>query len=312
MGGRSGRDLGGPLAGSGPRRRGALARRVQASGAVDVHVHLTPLPPPAPTLSPRRGLRAAVTALTARMDAAGVSHALYLAEQFASPARSLEWSRRAERLGKGRLLGSVTVDPTRRRKDTADTIAAWSRAGFAVRAVKLYPGYQPFSPADLRAEPVLEWAAEHRLPVFLHAGDVGLPSGRLRYAHPLEVDEVAVRFRSVQFVICHLATPWVEEAATVARKNPNVWLDSSGLLDPFSPYARRVERRMEERLQLAVDTLGGTDRLLFGSDWPNCDVVASRDLVRHLDVPLEDQVRILRTNADRLLGLSDPPRRRGR
>lgn len=278
---------------------------VTRSGKVDAHVHLTPLPPPSPSLAPPGGIERCMEALLAEMDAVGVRWALYMAEQFVDPARSQEESRQALRKSGGRLLFSVTVDPTRPASEVRKVLASWDRQEERIRAVKLYPGYQPFGINDPRAESVLEWADRHGLPVFLHQGDVGRPTGLLKLAHPGLVDEVAVRWPNVRFVICHLGTPWTEEAATIARKNPNVWTDCSGLLDPFSPYAARTRLLMLEKIDHALSLLGDPHKLLFGSDWPNASVADSLSLIEALDVPPEHKELIWRGNAVELLGLTD-------
>ena len=55
--------------------------------------------------------------------------------------------------------------------------------------------------------------------------------GRLKYSHPLTLDDAASAFPDVQFVMCHFGNPFLSEAAAVMEKNPNVAADLSGLLD---------------------------------------------------------------------------------
>lgn len=51
----------------------------------------------------------------------------------------------------------------------------------------------------------------------------------MRQAHPLLVDDIAVDFPKVKFVLCHLGNPWFQDAAQVLYKNDNVYADISGL-----------------------------------------------------------------------------------
>ena len=46
------------------------------------------------------------------------------------------------------------------------------------------------------------------MPVFFHTGDTYSPEAKLKFAHPLGVDEVAVDHPDVKFVLCHLGNPW--------------------------------------------------------------------------------------------------------
>jgi Tat protein secretion system quality control protein TatD with DNase activity len=62
----------------------------------------------------------------------------------------------------------------------------------SVRGLKLYPGYEPFFPSDSKLEPLYVLAAEFSVPVMVHSGDTYTPTGKLKYSHPLTIDEVAV------------------------------------------------------------------------------------------------------------------------
>ena len=141
----------------------------------------------------------------------------------------------------------------------------------------------------------------------IHQGDTMDPNGLLKYARPIEVDEVAVRYRDVPIVLCHLGNPWVEETAEVVYKNENVYADTSGLLGPPSlPYYARMITEARERLEGVLAYIGTPDRLLFGSDWPLLSIDSSLSLVEGLRIPEEDRLAILGRNARRLFRLPAP------
>ncbi|HLB01381.1 MAG TPA: amidohydrolase family protein, partial [Bacteroidota bacterium] len=85
----------------------------------------------------------------------------------------------------------------------------------SVRGLKLYPGYEPFYPHDRKFDPVYEFAAKHGVPVMIHSGDTYSPSGKVKYSHPLQIDEVAVDHPGVNFVICHIGNPWIRDCMEV-------------------------------------------------------------------------------------------------
>lgn len=70
-----------------------------------------------------------------------------------------------------------------------------------VKGLKIYPGYEPYYPHDHRMRVVYDWAEEFDVPVMIHSGDTYTRQGRLKYSHPLEVDEVAVDHPKVKLVI---------------------------------------------------------------------------------------------------------------
>ena len=181
-------------------------------------------------------------------------------------------------------------------------IAEYVRAG-KVRGLKLYPGYQPFYPHDPRWTPAYEFAAEHRIPVMIHSGDSYSPKGKLKYAHPLQIDEVAVDFPEVRFVICHLGNPWIRDCMEVVYKNANVYTDISGLTlgvfeDRFEVFMRK---QVQEMLLYGVEP----DSVLFGTDWPISSMESYKEFMEDLAIPEKDKGKILAENAIDLFQL-DP------
>ncbi len=172
-----------------------------------------------------------------------------------------------------------------------------------VKGLKLYPGYQPFYPSDPKWRPAYEFAAEHRIPVMIHTGDTYTPKGKLKYAHPLHVDEVAVDFPEVNFVICHIGNPWIRDCMEVVYKNANVYTDISGLTlgafeDRFEAYMRK---QVQEMLLYGVEP----DSVLFGTDWPIASVESYIEFMEELAIPARDKRKILAENSIELYGL-DP------
>ena len=97
--------------------------------------------------------------------------------------------------------------------------------------VKLYPGYNAVYVSDPMYAPVYALARKYRKPVAVHMGMTAMSGARLKYSHPLTLDEVAADWPDVQFVMCHFGNPFLADAAAVLEKNPNVAADLSGLLE---------------------------------------------------------------------------------
>lgn len=276
--------------------------------AVDVHVHPTRFSRLGPQFAQRNRVEYSVPGLLQEFDAHGIGHGLFLAPRLApGPTEALREAAEVEHQSRGRLLPTGSVDPTLAPERVAEALDLWSAESPRLRAVKLYPGYRPFAVSDPRVEPILGWAERARVPVFVHQGDTSEVDGRVRFAMPIHLDEVAVRWRAVRFVLCHLGNPWIEEAAAVIRKNPNVWGDTSGLLNPFAERYEQLIGRMQRRLAHALAAIGDSRKLLFGSDWPISTIRDARRLVEPLDLTPEDRDRILGGNARELLGIAPLP-----
>ncbi len=82
------------------------------------------------------------------------------------------------------------------------------------------------------------------------------------------------------------------EAIDLAAKPLNLFLDISGALTP-------------EKIEYAMDTLGGTRKLLFASGAPATDPAAVLGMLNDLKLDADDREKILSGNALRLFDLGD-------
>ena len=278
----------------------------QRGARVDVHVHPTRFSTHGATFAEKNRIEFTPAGLLREMDALGIGWAVFLCPRLAPTlAEGLADVSSVATASGGRLLPTGTVDPTRGEPEVAHAIELWSGASPRLRGIKLYPGYHPFDVTDARLEPVYQWAEEQKVPVWVHQGDTSDPDGLLRFTRPILLDEVAVRWRAVRFVLCHVGNPWMEEAAEVVYKNENVYTDTSGLLNPFAERYEAQVHRMRTRLHHAVLAVGDVRKVLYGSDWPISSLVDAVRLVDGLDLPRADKERILGGNARELLGLTD-------
>jgi uncharacterized protein len=170
-----------------------------------------------------------------------------------------------------------------------------------VRGLKLYPGYQPFYPNDPKLEPVYHLAAEFKVPVMIHSGDTYTPKGKVKYAHPLQIDEVAVDHPEVNFVICHLGNPWMRDCMEVVYKNSNVYTDISGLV--LGDFSDRFESFMRKQLQEMLLYGVEPENVLYGTDWPISSMKSYLEFIDELKIPIKDRRKIMYENAARLFRL---------
>lgn len=179
-----------------------------------------------------------------------------------------------------------------------------------IKGLKLYPGYEPFYVHDPRMRVIYELAAEFDVPVMIHTGDTYDPKGKVKYSHPIEVDEVAVDFRDVTFVICHLGNPWITDAMEVIYKNPNVVGDISGFT--LGHFEERFEKFMLQQVNEVVAFAGDPSKILYGTDWPICDMGSYQRFVRNLHLSPEETEQVLWRNSAKLFridtdSLDQPP-----
>lgn len=125
--------------------------------------------------------------------------------------------------------------------------------------VKFHPGYQDFVPDGLEAaRAVYAKAQDLGVPVLFHTGTTRMQPSYISPCRPVHIDRVAVDFPDLRIIMSHVGYPWVDEAVQVAWRNPNVWVDLSGILPRY--YPAQVWHYLQMR--------DLRDRVLFGSDYP--------------------------------------------
>ncbi|MFQ6009562.1 MAG: amidohydrolase family protein [Candidatus Aenigmatarchaeota archaeon] len=195
------------------------------------------------------------------------------------------------------FIGAPIVHPPKAQKDLKE-IKAGIGAGY-FGAIKILPGYFNFYPSDKVYCPFYKLAAKHNIPVIIHTGDtLKGEKGRLKYARPIHVDDAAVDFQDVNFILCHMGCPWFMEAAEVAYKNPNVWTDISGIVT--HELNDTDKKYIVYRLSEAINYVG-PEKVLFGTDYPLISHKELLDFTRMLDVTKSELRQILHTNASKLL-----------
>ena len=195
------------------------------------------------------------------------------------------------------VLPFISVDPTRGPEAVREARRLVDTG--KVRGLKLHPPLQQFFPNDRIAYPLYEIFAAAKLPVLFHTGHSGIGSGapggagiRLKYGHPMPIDDVAVDFPELPIIMAHPSFPWQDEAISVCLHKPTVYIDLSGWSPKyFSPIL----------IQYANSLL--KHKVLFGSDYPW--ITPDRWMEDFKKIAIKDEVRplILRDNAIRLFGL---------
>ncbi|NHN36664.1 amidohydrolase [Pseudomaricurvus alcaniphilus] len=195
------------------------------------------------------------------------------------------------------VIPFASIDPHKGKlgaREARDLIENWGVQGF-----KFHSPMQGCSPADRMAYPIYEVIAEYKLPAIFHTGHSGMGTGlkggggiKLKYGQPMLIDEVAVDFPDINFILAHPGWPWTDESLSMALHKANVYIDLSGWSPKYFP---------EQIVRYANTQL--SHKMLFGSDFPLIRPDAWVEAAQK--VGFKDHVlqAILKDNAVKLLGL---------
>lgn len=140
---------------------------------------------------------------------------------------------------------------------------------------------------DPLCDPILEYAAEHRLIVLAHAWRKTV--GRFPYESTADhIAAAARRHPDTRFLMAHLGGQ-PESAVNTVRPLPNVAVDTSGTIIGAGEVALAVERL-------------GPDRVVFGSDLHHIDLAANVGKVLGAGLSPDTEDRVFGGTVTRWLG----------
>jgi uncharacterized protein len=116
--------------------------------------------------------------------------------------------------------------------------------------VKMHPLLDGYHPNDPAVHPLMSELVDRDLPVLIHCGHP-------IFTLPWSIEELVVEFPGAKVILGHMGhgnIVYINGAIDVAARNPNVYLETSGM-------------PMHTKIREAVERVG-PDRVLYGSDAP--------------------------------------------
>jgi predicted TIM-barrel fold metal-dependent hydrolase len=155
-----------------------------------------------------------------------------------------------------KLIGFASVDP-----HDHNALAELKECveALGLKGLKTSPIYQGYDPMDERMLPLYRYCEDNGVPILTHHGTTFPRRAPMKWAHPEQVEQVALAFPELRIIIAHLGHPWETETISVIRKHPHVYSDVSGLF--YRPW------QLYNSLMLCYE-YGVWDKLLFGTDYP--------------------------------------------
>jgi uncharacterized protein len=186
------------------------------------------------------------------------------------------------------VYGLVWANP-RMPDAAAETVRLLDEPGSRFRGVKLHPLLDGYHPDDPSVHPIIESLIERGAPALIHCGHP-------IFTLPWSIEELIRRYPEAKIILGHMGHGniiYINAAIDVAERNPNVYLETSGM-------------PMHSKIREAVERVG-PDRVLYGSDTPfhHPSVELAKVRASGLSTDLTD--RVLGENGRRLFfGENDP------
>jgi predicted TIM-barrel fold metal-dependent hydrolase len=227
----------------------------------------------------------------AAMDAAGIEMALLSAWHAPDgPLISNDEVAKIVLTHPTRFAGVAAVDLRRPMVAVRELRRAVRELGF--KAVRILPWLWELPPNDRRYYPVYAECVALGVPFCTQVGHTG-PLRTSETGRPIPyIDDVALDFPELVIVGGHIGYPWTEEMISLARKYPNVYIDTSAYT--AKRYPPELVRYMQS---------GGRKKVLFGSNYPMIFPHKALEGFDALGLDEEARALFLGENARRVFGL---------
>jgi predicted TIM-barrel fold metal-dependent hydrolase len=193
------------------------------------------------------------------------------------------------------MCGFGCVDP----RNVMESVREVDRAilELGLRGIVFEPGFLGISPIDRRWYPVYVRCAQLGVPVGLHTGINFSSHGPLEHERPVLIDRIATDFPELTVICHHGGWPWPHEAAAVAWKHKNVYLEFGAIAPRYqAPGAGGGWGDIAHLMDTVL-----RDQVLFGTDWPMLRYERALAEIESLGLRPESRAAYLGVNARRLL-----------
>ncbi len=241
---------------------------------IDAHTHVQSIPNHMWDSPPERIIRL--------MDEAGVDQSIIMPYGEVTPEDPslLDYTIESVEKFPDRLIGFARMHPAGEEKGVE--LFAQSVSSGKIHGLKFHPVGTMIHPADPRSVLFTQKAVELDVPILFHCGDE-------EWTLPFQIEKLMKIVPEAKIILGHMGGYFhVQDAITVAQRNPNCYLETSAMPDP----------RWIEKAILAI----GPDRVIFGSDGPGCLPALELEKVTSLKLSPEVEEKVVFKNIAKLLG----------
>ena len=234
-----------------------------------------------------------IEATLEQMDAAGVDVALLTAwrgphgQDLISNDQVAQWVVAHP----SRFAGLASVDLDRPMEAVRELRRRVRDDGFV--GLRMLPWLWDAPPTDRRYYPLYAECVELGVPFCTQVGHTG-PLRPSETGRPIPyIDQIAIDFPELTIVCGHVGYPWTEEMVAVARKHPNVYIDTSAY----------TVRRFPAELVAFMKTRTGGRKVLFGSNFPMIGPAHCLEGLDDLQLSEATRADFLGGNAERIFAV---------
>jgi len=274
------------------------------SSIIDCHVHLNNYDGLNKTENKALSLQERLDALLENMENNNIAYSILLSsykvdENRPSTSQLIDIVKKNKYIDRIGVVAGFTID--NHTHEDLKNYKQWLKDDI-IKGIKLYCGYEHYYPYDERYQVVYDICIEFGCPIMIHTGDVFSQRAKVKYSHPLNIDDIAVDNPELKIVMCHIGNPWITDCQEILYKNKNVYADISGLIVGNFTISGRTH--YANKIKEILNYVDDPHRLLYGSDWPISNMNSYIDFVQKLEFDEKSFDLLMFKNAKSLFKIS--------
>ena len=170
-----------------------------------------------------------------------------------------------------------------------------------IKGFKIFPGHDPVYPTDKRWNPIYKLCIKYDLPLIIHTGINTNNKKYTKYNDPKHIVKVAKINPRLKIIISHYFWPKLNYCFSITNNTDNIYFDTSGLADPEVIVKSGGIKKIKETLVKTIKRR--TESVIFGTDWPMCDIEKHENLINSLNITREEKDAIFYKNSLKIFKL---------
>ncbi len=261
---------------------------------IDAHVHLFPYENTVTTFSE------AFPSLLKQMKLSHIDYAIIIPDNIKGP--EIGDFEKVHNLIQGHsnlfMLGSPQIIE---RGDSEISLYQQYAEDGVIKGIKLFPGHDPYYPTDVRCMRYYEMCQNLNLPLVFHTGENSDDAACARFNDPKYIVEIAKQFPHLKVIITHYFWPQLDYCYDITKNIPNIYYELAGTADQEVLDKSGGISKMQTILEKTIQNR--PNQVIYGTDWPMCDMKAHIDLVNSLTITEGQKEKIFSQNAIQVYSL---------
>lgn len=170
-----------------------------------------------------------------------------------------------------------------------------------IKGFKIFPGHDPIYPTDKRWTSVYRLCIKYNLPLIIHTGINADNEKCSKYNDPKHIVKIAKQYPKLKIIIAHYFWPKLDYCFDITNGFNNIYFDTSALADPEVIKKSGGIKKIKEILLKTIKR--NPNGVLFGTDWPICDLKKHIELINSLEITKKEKDNIFYKNAKNLFNL---------